>query len=235
MKPTAEVVHAASALSSWLSGVCTEVNKLSSDVSFLLERNLAGKSKADRAALKGLDEYPREFLTKNSYAAGAGTFFAVDTIEEGVPALDWWARKEYGTIGKLDLDMTPGSNRYYDYEKLPFFSTAASTGKQSLWGPYVDFLGFEEYILTIAAPLSVHGRFTGVAACDIRIKDLEPLIMPTLRAIPGDAALVNASDRVILGNSGLYLVGERIKSGYPNQERVALDVPHLGLFLIYTA
>ncbi len=235
MKPTAEVVQAASALSSWMRGVCTEVNKLSSDVSSLLEQNLAGKSRADRAALKGLDEYPREFLRKNSYAAGAGTFFAVETIEEGVPALDWWARKEYGTIGRLDLDMTPGSSRYYDYEKLPFFSTAASTGEQSLWGPYVDFLGFEEYILTFAAPLSVQRRFTGVAACDIRIKDLEPLIMPTLRAIPGDAALVNASNRVILGNSGLYLVGERIKSGYHNQHRVALDVPHLGLSLIYTA
>ena len=129
--------------------------------------------------------------------------------------------------------MTPGSSRYYDYEKLPFFSTAASTGEQSVWGPYVDFLGFEEYILTFAAPLSVHGRFTGVAACDIRIRDLEPLIMPTLRAIPGDAALVNASNRVILGNSGLYLVGERIKSGVPDQHRMALDVPHLGLSLIF--
>jgi hypothetical protein len=97
----------------------------------------------------------------------------------------------------------------------------------------VDFLGFEEYILTFAAPLCIQGHFSGVAACDIRLKDLEPLIMPTLRAIPGDAALVNASNRVILGNSGSYLVGERIKSGHPNQHRMNLDVPHLGLSLIY--
>jgi hypothetical protein len=59
--------------------------------------------------------------------------------------------------------------------------------------------------------------------------------MPHLRGIPGDAALVNASNRVILGNSGMYLVGERIKSGSPQQQRMALDVPHLGLSLIYTA
>ena len=235
MMPTAQVAHAANALSSWLSGVCTEVNKLASDVSSLLERNLAGKPGIDVAALAGLDEYPRDFLARNTFAAGAGTFFAVETLEPGVPALDWWARKEYGTIGRLDLDMTPGSSRYYDYEKLPFFSTAASTGEQSLWGPYVDFLGFEEYILTFAAPLSINGRFTGVAACDIRIKDLEPLIMPALRAISADAALVNASNRVILGNSGLYLVGERIKPDYPNQQRMNLDVPHLGLCLIYIA
>jgi hypothetical protein len=234
MMPTTEVAHAATALSSWMRGVCMEVNTLSSDASSLLERNLAGKSKIDRAALIGLDEYPREFLTRNAFAAGAGTFFAVETLEEGVPALDWWARKESGSVGRLDLDMTPGSSRYYDYEKLPFFSTAASTGEQSLWGPYVDFLGFEEYILTFAAPVSVQGRFMGVAACDIRIRDLEALIMPTLRGIPGDAALVNASNRVILGNSGQYLVGERIKSGSPEQHRAPLDVPHLGLSLIYT-
>ena len=235
MMPAAEVAHAAAALSSWLSGVCTEVNKLAGDVSSLLQRNPAGKQGIEAAALAGLDEYPRDFLTRNTFAAGAGTFFAMEALRPGVPALDWWARKDNGTIGRLDLDITPGSSRYYDYEKLPFFSTAASTGEQSLWGPYVDFLGFEEYILTFAAPLSVHGRFTGVAACDIRIKDLEPLIMPTLRAISADAALVNASNRVILGNSGLYLVGERIKSGYPNQHRTNLDVPHLGLSLIYIA
>ncbi|MBO1269858.1 cache domain-containing protein [Arthrobacter cavernae] len=234
MNPTSEVVHAANALTSWIRGVSTETEELSRNVASLLERNLVGKSRVDKAALLGLDEVSREFLAKNTFAVGAGTFFAAESVEEGARVLEWWSRKESGVIGRLDFDLTPGSNRYYDYEKLPFFSTAASTGEKSVWGPYVDFLGFEEYILTFAAPVYVHGNFAGVAACDIRIKDLEPLIMPTLRAIPGDAALVNASNRVVLGNSGMYLVGERIKSGSPNQHRMALDVPHLGLSLIYS-
>ncbi len=233
MNPSTEVVHAANALTSWISGVSTEIMKLSRNVASLLERNLVGKSKVDKAALVGLDEFSQEFLTQNTFAVGAGTFFAAESVEEGGRALDWWSRKESGAIGRLDFDQTPGSHRYYDYEKLPFFSTAASTGEQTLWGPYVDYLGFEEYILTFTAPFFVHGNFTGVAGCDIRIKDLEPLIMPILRVIPGDAALVNASNRVILGNSGMYLVGERIKSGSPDQHRMALDVPHLGLSLIY--
>ncbi|MCY0906696.1 cache domain-containing protein [Arthrobacter sp. H14-L1] len=234
MNPTTEVERAAKALTSWINGVSTETEKLSRNVAALLERNLVGKSKVHKAALAGLDEVSREFLTKNTFAVGAGTFFAAASGEEGIRALEWWSRKESGAIGRLDFDLTPGSNRYYDYEKLPFFSTAASTGKQTLWGPYVDFLGFEEYILTFAAPFSVYGDFMGVAACDIRIKDLEPLIMPNLLVIPSDAALVNASNRVILGNSGRYLVGERVKSKTPDQHRMALDVPHLGLSLIYT-
>lgn len=148
--------------------------------------------------------------------------------------MQWWSRKESGAIGRLNFDLTPGSNRYYDYEKLPFFSTAASTGEQTLWGPYIDYLGFEEYILTFTAPVSVHGNFMGVAGCDIRVRDLEPLIMPNLCLIRGHAALINASNRIILGNSGMYLVGERVKSESPNQHQLTLDVPHLGLSLIYT-
>ncbi|ALE06320.1 GntR family transcriptional regulator [Arthrobacter sp. ERGS1:01] len=234
MNQTTEVAQAADALTVWFGRVCTEVETLSRNVSTQLEGNPAGHSKADTTALAGLEASTREFLTRNAFAVGAGTFFAAESVEAGGPAWDWWSRKESGTIGRLDFDQTPGSDRYYDYEKLPFFSTAASTGKQTLWGPYVDYLGFEEYILTFAAPFSIHGKFAGVAGCDIRVKDLEPLIMPKLRVIPGDAALVNASNRVILGNSGKYLAGQRIKSVAPNQSLLTLDVPHLGLSLLHS-
>ncbi|ORA21357.1 cache domain-containing protein [Mycobacterium aquaticum] len=235
MNSTTEVSRAVDALTSWINGVATETKSLAKDVAAQLDRNLAGKSKVSRTALAGLDELSRQFLTKNTYAAGAGTFFAAASVEEGGHAFEWWFRKESGALGRLDFDMTPGSARYYDYEKLPFFSTAAATGEQTVWGPYIDYSGFEEYILTFGAPFSVHGHFSGVAGCDIRLTDLEPIIMPDLLLIPGDAALVNASNRVILGNSGMYLVGERLKSGSPDQHRVTLDVPHLGLSLIYTA
>lgn len=234
MKPDTDVVHAAKALTSWIQGVSTEIEELSRNVASLIDRNLGSKSKVDKAALVGLDLLSREFLAKNAFAVGAGVFFAHESVEEGSRTLEWWSRKKPGLVERMDFDMTPGSSRYYDYEKLPFFSTAASTGEQTLWGPYIDYLGFEEYILTFTAPVSVHGTFTGVAGCDIRIKDLEPLIMPHLRVIPGDAALINASNRVILGNSGMYLVGERIKSGSPEQHRLPLDVPHLGLSLVHT-
>ncbi|MUL50112.1 GntR family transcriptional regulator [Mycobacterium sp. CBMA293] len=234
MNSIAEVAHAADALTSWISGVSTEIKNLASEVAALLDRNLAGKSKVSRAALTGLDELSQKFLKKNTFAVGAGTFFAAASVEEGGHAFEWWFRKESGDLGRLDFDMTPGSARYYDYEKLPYFSTAAATGEQTVWGPYIDYSGFEEYILTFMAPFSVHGHFTGVAGCDIRLTDLEPIIMPNLLLIPGDAALINASNRVVLGNSGMYLVGERIKSGSPDEHRITLDIPHFGLSLIYT-
>lgn len=235
MKTDNEVAYAADAIASWVGGVSTEIRELSRTVASLVEQNLAGKTQIDEVALAGLDEVAQDFLANNAFAVGAGTFFASDFVEQGGRGLEWWFRKNSGAMERLDADRTPGSHRYYDYEKLPFFSTAASTGEQTLWGPYVDYLGFEEYVLTFTAPFCVHGKFAGVAGCDIRIKDLEPLLMPNLRAVTGDAALINASNRVILGNSGMYLVGERIKSEAPTQHRMALGVPHLGLSLIHNA
>ncbi|MFJ5959033.1 cache domain-containing protein [Paenarthrobacter sp. NPDC092416] len=236
MKLDNEVAHAAAALGSWTTGVSHEINVLAGRVAAMVDRNLAGRSKVTKSALRGLDELSHEFLAKNTFAVGAGTFFAAQSVEAEGRLLEWWSRGKSGSLEKLDADLTPGSNRYYDYEKLPFFSTAAATGEQTLWGPYIDYLGSEDYVITLTAPFSVHGTFAGVAGCDILVKDLEPLIMPDLRAIRGNAALVNASNRVILGNSGMYLVGERVKSGSAlDQRRLDLDVPHLGLSLIYGA
>jgi hypothetical protein len=234
MNTTPEVVRAANALTSWVSGIATAIKDLAKDVASLLECNLAGKSKVNQAALTGLDGIARSFLIKNAIAVGAGAFFAAASVEDGGQAFEWWSRKESGALGRLDFDRTPGSDRYYDYEHLPYFTTAASTGEQTVWGPYIDYLGADEYIMTFTAPFSINGQFAGVAGCDIRLTDLERLIMPNLLGIPGDAALVNASNRVILGNSGMYLVGERIKSDSPAQHRRVLDVPHLGLCLVYS-
>lgn len=88
MNPTTEVVHAADVLTSWISGVSTEIEKLSRNVASLLERNLVGKSKVDKAALVGLDELSLEFLTKNTFAVGAGTFFAAESVRKGGRALE---------------------------------------------------------------------------------------------------------------------------------------------------
>ncbi|SLK10425.1 cache domain-containing protein [Arthrobacter sp. P2b] len=234
MNTDSEVVHAADALTAWISGVSAETKELARNVTSLLEeKNPVGKSRISKTGLVGLDEVAREFLAKKPYAVGAWIFLSAASVEEGGRSFEWWVRTNSGGMERVDADRTPGSTRYYDYEKLPFFSTAASTREQALSGPYVDFLGFEEYILSFTAPFSVHGSFMGVAGCDIRIKDLEPLIMPNLLAVPSDAALINASNRVVLGNSGRYLVGERIKPEAPGQHRIALDVPHLGLSLIY--
>jgi hypothetical protein len=66
----------------------------------------------------------------------------------------------------------------------------------------------------------------------MRIRDLESAIMPALRAISGDAALLNASGRVVVGNSGRYLVGERVRDEPRDAVITPLDAAGLGFSVL---
>ena len=96
----------------------------------------------------------------------------------------------------------------------------------------MDYLGLDEYILTHTAPIQLSGNFVGVAGYDIRIRKLEEIFMPALRAIPGDAALLNENRSVVVGNSGAYLVGERIRTIPKDKQLIPIEAPHLGLSLL---
>lgn len=181
--------------------------------------------------LANLESAAKEFLETHSFAVGAGVIFSTEAIKSRDGGLEWWIKREHG-IEKLEFDLTPGAERFYDYQNMPFFASASRTGEQTAWGPYVDYLGLDEYILTFSAPIQLEERFAGVAGCDIRIRKLEEIFMPALRAVPGDAALLNGSGRVVVGNSGAYLVGERVRSTPSDKEVIPIDVPHLGFSLL---
>lgn len=229
---TPQPVEAADALSRWINTAASDITAFTGDVAELLARNLGGREKVDQDSLLGLEQLSREFLAGHPFAVGAGAIFSSAVIEKQQGALEWWYRAKPGVVEKLEIDLTPGGERFYDYEKLPFFTTAAATGQQTLWGPYLDYLGADDYVLTHTDPFFVGGRFMGVAGCDIRVQELETVFMPILRSIPGDAAVLNASGRVIVGNSGKYLVGERVKLDSAGEFRLDLKVPHLGLTLL---
>lgn len=230
MTTNAVALRAASEIADWM-------NTLGLDVHGFAERAGAlwsGRptpltiAPADNSRLEGL---AREFLEKHSFVVGAGVIFSTEAVASPDGGLEWWIKREQN-IEKLEFDLTPGGERFYDYQNMPFFASASRTGQQTAWGPYVDYLGLDEYILTLSAPIQLEGRFLGVAGCDMRIKTLEEIFMPTLRAIPGHAALLNGSGRVVVGNSGAYLVGERIRSTPSGADVLPIDVPHLGFSLL---
>ncbi|WP_104181616.1 cache domain-containing protein [Arthrobacter sp. B0490] len=178
-----------------------------------------------------LETLAEAFLGSHDFVVGAGAIFSTGAIRSKDGGLEWWIRRER-SIEKLEFDLTPGGERFYDYQNMPFFASANRTGEQTVWGPYVDYLGMDEYILTYSAPIQLEGEFAGVAGCDIRIRTLEEILMPTLRAIPGNAALLNAGGRVVVGNSGAHLVGERVRPAPGEGTLIPIDVPHLGFSLL---
>ncbi|KRE81592.1 cache domain-containing protein [Arthrobacter sp. Soil763] len=221
---------AAAEIADWTNALGQEVYKFAARTGALWTGRRTPLSVTPRD-IAALEHMSKEFLEKHDFAVGAGVIFSVDAIDSRGGILEWWTTRAKG-IEKLEFDLIPGGERFYDYQNMPFFTAASRTGEQSMWGPYVDYLGLDEYILTHTAPIRLDGRFVGVAGYDIRIRKLEEIFMPALRAIPGDAALLNESRRVVVGNSGAYLVGERVRSIPDDKQLIPVDVPHLGLSLL---
>ncbi|AUZ87940.1 GntR family transcriptional regulator [Arthrobacter agilis] len=221
---------AAAEIAAWMNALGVDVHAFAARTAALWTDRTRpfGLTPGDVAHLEGL---AGEFLAAHPFVVGAGVIFSAEAIQGNDGGLEWWIRRQ-DTVEKLEFDLTPGGERFYDYQNMPFFASASRTGEQTSWGPYVDYLGLDEYILTHSAPIQLGGTFAGVAGCDIRIRTLEEIFMPVLRAIPGDAALINASGRVVVGNSGAYLVGERIRSTPAGSEMIPVEVPHLGFSLL---
>jgi hypothetical protein len=221
---------AATTIAAWMNRLGLDVYKFADKAGALWTGRPNPLNVAQKDILS-LENMSKEFLGNHSFAVGAGVIFSAEAIENSGGVLEWWTTRAQG-IEKLEFDLTPGGERFYDYQNMPFFTSAGKTGEQSVWGPYVDYLGLDEYILTHTAPIRLSGQFVGVAGYDIRIRQLEEIFMPALRAIPGDAALLNESRRVVVGNSGAYLVGERIRSIPNDKQLIPIEAPHLGLSLL---
>ncbi len=222
-------------ISQWFKSFYRDLESASDKISESLTRRMSGRTKINNSDLLDLPEIAHTFLEGHHAAVGAGAIFAVASVSEAQGALEWWLRNDAGRISKREFDLVPDTDAFYDYEQQPWFTIAARTGHLALVGPYVDYLGMGEYILTLTVPLYVDGTFVGVAGSDIRVRDLEGVFLPAMRAVPGDAALLNSQDRVIAGNSGRFLVGNRVKETPPGARKIVLDVPALGLHFLYLA
>lgn len=219
----------------WFKTFYHDLELASDEVSESLTERMAGRAKIIDSDLLDLSGISGSFLEKHTAAVGAGVIFAVASVSRAHGVLEWWLRDTEGGINKQEFVLAPDAANFYDYEQLPWFTIAARTGHITLVGPYVDYLGMGEYILTLTVPLYVNGAFVGVTGSDIRVKDFEGVLVPALRAVPADAALLNSQDRVIVGNSGRFLVGDRVKKTPAGANKIALDVPGLHLHLLYLA
>ncbi|NOJ59968.1 cache domain-containing protein [Arthrobacter sp. 260] len=230
MSTNSLATKAADEIAAWMNALGRDVDEFAAQTAELWSDRPSPLS-LEPGDLPKLENLAKGFLETHSFVVGAGVIFSREAIKSNDGGLEWWI-KRHESVEKLEFDLTPGGERFYDYQNMPFFAAADRTGEQTAWGPYVDYLGLDEYILTHSAPIKVEGKFAGVAGCDIRIRKLEEIFMPVLRAIPGDAALLNGSGRVVVGNSGAYLVGERIRSTPSDKSVLPIDVPHLGFSLL---
>jgi len=119
------------------------------------------------------------------------------------------------TTKSTRLDIT--ERRYADYvsdfSALEWYRMPQAIRQTHVTGPYVDYLCTCDYILTITAPVFVDADMAGVdemfgvVGADVFVRSFERAVMPSLLAIPGDAAVLNESGRVVVSTDPSLPVG----------------------------
>ncbi|GAB2819612.1 cache domain-containing protein [Streptomyces daliensis] len=225
--PTGESVASAGAganacVDAAITGVETLLADVFAGVGVLRERTAAllrrasaeGRrpTSADLATLR--PTVLRHLAESRGTLAGTGVIAAPGALADRARWLEWWrvpdgtaAGTGEGTPCPLCVDLDPGSVGAYEYPAADWFDGPRRTGRRTVVGPYVDYAGTDEYILTCAAPVGFGQDFFGVAAADIRATDFERAVLPLLEAEGGAALLVNASGRVLASNTPDSITG----------------------------
>ncbi|PXY22779.1 cache domain-containing protein [Prauserella muralis] len=142
--------------------------------------------------------------------AGTGVILAEDVLADRAHWLEWWQNEPDGRLTFLEVDHNPASVAYYDYASAAWFALPRRTGSRVVVGPYVDYSGTDEYMLTLAHPAHSGQRFLGVAATDIRADVFESLLLRALAGTGPPAALVNAKGRVVASNTPHKITGSLV-------------------------
>lgn len=229
-----EVERASHAIGEWYAAVYRDLNVMALECEHNLRDARGARSELLERHLRAIQPATAAFLARHAIPMAAGIVLGPDIVDNNFGAVEWWRRSDSGSTHRLVLNLSPTDPGFYDFVTYEWFAEVVSTGKPAIQGPYLDYAGMDKYILTAMVPLSLDGVLIGTAGCDTEVRDLETIVMPILRTIPGDAALVSKFDRIVVGNSGRFLVGNRVGALPKDSIRWEIPGPALGLQLVAT-
>ena len=144
---------------------------------------------------------------------GAGVLAARDVVPGAKYWMEWWQRGPTGELGRDDRHvLNPRRDDFYDYSSKDYFVGPRDSGRPEAVGPYVDYGGVDDLVITVAIPLVHESRFVGITAADLRVAELERRFASWLTNAGGRLMLVNAESRVILSNTVEHNSGDVLRS-----------------------
>lgn len=221
----------AAELSTWFVEMYADLTALAENTEKGVSRARGKRPTLAERDLKAVQPAAETFLGKHATPEAAGIIIRPGVVgDEG--DIEWWKRGEDGSTARVLFTLTPQTAGFYDFETLEWFRNVIETGRPTLTGPYLDYAGMDQYILTMTVPFRLDGTIIGAAGCDIELAALESALMPMLRRLDVDAALVSQHGRIVLGNSGRFLVGNRVGELPTGGVSVDLPIHELGLTLV---
>ena len=224
-----QVVAASGLVGDWFSAVYADLVEMAADCERELNAVRGAQSHLTEKHLRAIQPSAATFLERHSIPEAAGIVLGPGIANDDSGAIEWWRRGDGGSTNRIIFTLSPDVAGFYDFVTYHWFADVVSSGKPAIRGPYLDYAGMDQYIMTSMVPLSLNGIVIGTAGCDTEIRALETVMMPILRQIPADAALVSEFDRIVVGNSGRFVVGNRVKN-LP-EDSIRVDIPGLDLGL----
>lgn len=165
--------------------------------------------------------------------AGVGLVFAPGALSDCRLHMQWWRRDAEGNPAMLQLNCNEDSPNCYHYEQRGWFSVPRDQDIPVVDGPYVDPHCTGAYALTFSLPVRLAGQFIGVAAADVPLHDIEPLLARCLMQLPQDALLLTASGRVIASNTPDWSAGDLASRLLEQPQPQRETLPLSGWVLVY--
>jgi hypothetical protein len=208
----AEVAGAVTAMATRVFGSLEAIaSALSSQWDRLVDNGIAPSA----ADLHPLREVVFAELSRHSRLLnGAGVVLAVNRLADRPRHLEWW-RTEQGRreAQKLNLDLNPHSEYFYDYSTMAWFAEPRDDGTRCIHGPYLDFTCADLNVCTFAVPVrSRNGGFLGIAGADAPVARIDAELLPRFQTSRRLLALVNAEGRIIVANHADHVAGSKLKA-----------------------
>ena len=233
MTTSLSVSEVVSTLHDWFEQFYSDIEAFGADISEHLEFDAEHPGFLTEPSREAVKLRSVQFLNEHALPDGAGAVFSREATGSAEGNLEWWVRDPEQGIARMTFGTNPTGDRFYEYEQLEWFERAFGKLKRAIAGPYIDYLGIDEYIVTCVTPLFTNGQAVGVVGCDIRMRDLERTLLMPLRQIPGDAAILNPHRNVLVGNSGRFLSGDRVSETPEGFSIAPLNVHNMELSLLH--
>ena len=223
------------AVARWFTVLYSDLASTNRDIEGILAT--ASDPSADVARLAkagrdGIKDRVRVLLAERPRVNGAGLIFSRSARGEGKGVTEWWVRDGDGDVTRFQFGVNPGGQRFYDYETLEWFTVSFTTGRPWLTGPYIDYLGVEEYIVTATVRAEVHGRAVGVTGLDMTVAELERELLPLLRLERRPSALLNPHGGVLVSSTSRFAPGDLLTAPPEGFTRVPLPAVDATLSLL---
>ena len=218
-EPLEEIV---AGLRAWFDERFVHLQALADHLIALLRFDAEGLLDLTDTSRRRMKSHAAHYLAENQVVDGCGLIFAHSALGTANGHLEWWVREDESRFARYSFGVVPGADRYYDYEQHEWFIRAFEDGAPALVGPYIDYLGVEEYVLTLTVPAETPRMRVGAVGNDIQAGDMEAELLPILLRSSRELVLVGRHDNVLIANTSRYLPGEQVRVAAERCERIPL-------------